>query len=719
MKKYLLLGINILIGTIMLSQTIVSTTTENKNVVLEEFTGIHCGYCPDGHARAKSIQDANPSDVVLINVHVGSYSAPSSGEPDFRTTFGSALANQSGLTGYPSGTVNRHVFNGVNIAMGRGEWAAAANTILAESSYVNVAVEAEIDMQTRVATIHVEAYYTGNSPVNTNKLNVAIMQNNTLGPQSGGGMGNNYVHMHRLVHLITGQWGEEITTTTQGTFVDKTYTYTIPADYNDVLAVIGDLEIAAFVAEGNKEIISGDVVEPTFTNFSENNNAGLDEIIVAEKICGTTVTPTIIIKNNGGDNLTSAEILFNVNDGADSVFLWTGNLSPFKTAEFELGDYEFDQQQTSTLNVEISSINNGTDEDLSDNTKSSTFDKSVDANNLITLSLTTDQYASETSWELYNSSGTLIESGGGYSNNTTNTEEFILDQDCYSFKLIDSYGDGGGPYSLTDSHGTTINESNGGYGLGETTPFKVVQTYKATITVTDGTDPIADAVVSLTGYNNQTTDDLGVAVFNYIIPETDIAYMVIANHYENGTGSISVVDEDVAEAIEMVVLPSYKVTFTVTHGTTAVANAEIDLTGYGKLSTDDSGVAAFNNVFSENDIAYSITTTGYEVYNNKVTVDGADIDVAAIIILTGINDIGDVAFSVYPNPTKSKLYIEYGEKIKNSILKVVNIKGEEILNKKLKGANITEIDMGKQAKGLYFIKIEGEGFTKTSKFILE
>ena len=53
------------------SQTFVSTTPENKNVVLEEFTGIACTYCPDGHRIANDIYNNNPADVVLINIHTG------------------------------------------------------------------------------------------------------------------------------------------------------------------------------------------------------------------------------------------------------------------------------------------------------------------------------------------------------------------------------------------------------------------------------------------------------------------------------------------------------------------------------------------------------------------------------------------------------------------------------------------------------------------------
>jgi len=79
------------------AQTIVSTDPENKKVVLEEFTGIHCGYCPDGHAIAQNIQNNNPGDVFIINIHQGGFANPGAiVEPDFRTPFGNALAAQSG-----------------------------------------------------------------------------------------------------------------------------------------------------------------------------------------------------------------------------------------------------------------------------------------------------------------------------------------------------------------------------------------------------------------------------------------------------------------------------------------------------------------------------------------------------------------------------------------------------------------------------------------------
>ena len=60
MKNLLLLSLAFIISLSQLSaQTIVGTDPENKNVVLEEFTGIHCVFCPQGHAIAQAIKDAN------------------------------------------------------------------------------------------------------------------------------------------------------------------------------------------------------------------------------------------------------------------------------------------------------------------------------------------------------------------------------------------------------------------------------------------------------------------------------------------------------------------------------------------------------------------------------------------------------------------------------------------------------------------------------------
>ena len=88
--------------TFSFAQNWVSTSPQNKKVVLEEFTGIKCSYCPDGHKRANELKAANEGNVFLVNIHSGGYATPGAGEPDMRTPEGDIIDKASGLNGYPA-----------------------------------------------------------------------------------------------------------------------------------------------------------------------------------------------------------------------------------------------------------------------------------------------------------------------------------------------------------------------------------------------------------------------------------------------------------------------------------------------------------------------------------------------------------------------------------------------------------------------------------------
>jgi hypothetical protein len=256
MKKLALLMAILLCVPVIYAQTIVTTVPQCKNALLEEYTGIHCGYCPDGHRIAELIRQANPAQVVLINIHQGGYANPAAGEPDFRTIYGDSLASQAGVTGYPNGTVNRHIFPKLaNItALNRGAWSTAANEITTIQSPVNIGFTSSFDTSTRELTVDVEVYYTQNSPASTNYLNVALLENHVIGYQSdyANGTHTDYDHKHIMRHLITGQWGDKITRTSKGTLFTKTYKYIVPSKY-----VAANCDVVVYVAESRQEIYTG------------------------------------------------------------------------------------------------------------------------------------------------------------------------------------------------------------------------------------------------------------------------------------------------------------------------------------------------------------------------------------------------------------------------------------------------------------------------------
>lgn len=231
-----------------------STESENRHALLEEFTGVNCGYCPDGHRISRELSQQYEGRFFAINVHQGYYASK------YTTQWGDALANQAGVDGYPSGTVNRHIFNGA-MAQNRGYWSQRVNYIVNRASCVNLAARCVVDTLTREMKICVKGRYTAKSDSLTNMLNIALIQDSILGSQSDPNnynsadhVGNKYRHMHMLRDLITGQWGDEITTTRRGDTFEKRYTYQIPDKISNETVVLKDIEVLAFVALSHSEV---------------------------------------------------------------------------------------------------------------------------------------------------------------------------------------------------------------------------------------------------------------------------------------------------------------------------------------------------------------------------------------------------------------------------------------------------------------------------------
>jgi hypothetical protein len=268
----------------LFAQTIVSTTPSNKNAIIEDLTGIHCGYCPDGALKADQLRAAAPGRVVIIGNHAGGYATPSGSDKDFRTPEGTTIDQLSKPTGYPAGNVNRRI-TGLNTnggtAFTRGSWATYVSQIMDEPSPLNLAVEAYYYAGTNKIIIKVEGYYTSSS-TGDDFLTVAVLQDNILGYQSdygpyypsridpGTGL---YRHMDVLrKYLTTPTLGEKVTAKGKDEMFTWTKEYTPTQIGPNVVPVIEDMKIVAFMTEdpGLSEVITAvetDVMErPTGIN---------------------------------------------------------------------------------------------------------------------------------------------------------------------------------------------------------------------------------------------------------------------------------------------------------------------------------------------------------------------------------------------------------------------------------------------------------------------
>ncbi len=519
--KFIITIVMGLLGFIATSQTFVSTTPENKKVILEEFTGIYCTYCPDGHLIAQNLHNANPNDVFLINIHTGGYSNPNGpNDPDFNCLYGNTIATNANIAGYPAGTVNRAIFSGIapqnpgGTAMSRSDWGTASNNILSQPSYVNVGVQASYDMGTGILTVNTETYYTSTTS-NVNALHVAVVQNNVPGPQTGASSFNpgaiitgpwspTYNHQHMFRHLMDGQLGLEFTTTTAGTFIPNTHTWQVPLNLSNGQNTTGyfpdldptNFDVVAYITEGPPnvgEIITGfqASVIPIFPNAYDANvtNSTANSVV-----CDNQTDITITFKNYGNQPLTSLDLIHDINGTTYPIINWTGNLTSGAQETVTLNSVTFTPQANNLVTWTVSNPNGQVDQNTINNSLTSTFthfDLNGDVINginagTINIDIFTDNYGNETTWDIKAEDGTTIASGGPYSNNTQyNETAFVGGNECFTFSLYDSYGDGiccangVGMATVTDQSGNEIFEGN----PNNLTNFSELSTYFSTSSI--------------------------------------------------------------------------------------------------------------------------------------------------------------------------------------------------------------------------------------------
>ncbi len=232
------------------SQTLVSEQPQQRTILLEEYTAINCGNCPTGHSLAASLVAANPGQVSVVAVHGGGLAIPGPGQPDLRSTSGTALWQHYGVTSQPRAAINRLPVNGQTV-VSTTQWANAVSNALSFASPVNIGASSSFDPGPRLLTVDIELFYTADSPGAADRITVELVQDHIIGYQQDyqNGAQANYDHVHVLRAGITDLWGDEVTNPTAGSFVQRSYTFTVPTEWD-----ITDLQVVAFVGAYQGEV---------------------------------------------------------------------------------------------------------------------------------------------------------------------------------------------------------------------------------------------------------------------------------------------------------------------------------------------------------------------------------------------------------------------------------------------------------------------------------
>lgn len=554
------------------AQDFVSTEPQNKNVLIEEFTGRNCGWCPDGHVIANQICHDNPDRVWAMNIHAGGFSPNTF--PNLNTTDGATICTGFAVTGFPAGVVNRSTATSID----RGQWAAKTNQEMGLAAPCNIGGQAVVNVASRIAMITVEVYYTSNSAEATNYLTVAMLQDSIWGSQSGGNMnpeqyvGGNYCHMHILRDIITPTWGEEITTTTAGTLVKREYVYEIPETIgtpNGVEVDLDNITFLAYVSEKQQGATTRPILNvnelTTLQGTQEPIYPFISSVISASGIsCSETRTFNIGVTNGGLEELTSLKFEAYVDGELTKEQTWEGSIVSYAGTQIEM---ELDVPG-GTHQVEVKIVEaNGTAYEFAKATNV-TFSEWAEViiegeEEEFTIDIMQDKYGNQITWELLGSDGTALASGGPYTMLVGGSASTQLHQEkvtvakgeCVKFVIKDAVGNGiccqygEGYYQIKDSKGNLLVDGDGDFGSEASVLLSVTDGVSVNETLTTETynifpNPVKD-VLTVKGENMKQVviyNSVGQMV-ETINAESDEVRVNVST-YNNGMYLINVIDNN-------------------------------------------------------------------------------------------------------------------------------------------------------------------------------
>jgi len=172
---------SLLLAIVIAASIAAGANAQIKNVLLEQHTGAWCGWCVDGTVRMDEILALYGEQVIGVKIHSGdAMEIPEQ----------SLIAYTLGLTGYPTGSVNRKNFGG-SVFLSRGDWKSSCESQMQQKAKAEVDCFYTLDKGTRTVRIQVMANIAESMdfPV---KFNAYIVEDDVTGQGSGYDQKNNY-----------------------------------------------------------------------------------------------------------------------------------------------------------------------------------------------------------------------------------------------------------------------------------------------------------------------------------------------------------------------------------------------------------------------------------------------------------------------------------------------------------------------------------------------
>jgi len=410
-------------------------------VLIEEATNASCGPCASQNPAFDVLLNANRDKLTAIKYHwyYPGYDPMQNHNPEENN----ARVSYYGINGVPTATIDGVIPNGPTFSYPGGphgytqalidEYAAVPSPLVLSLGHHLSADEDTIfiDMMIQAS----EAIAEGR------RAHMAVVEKNIHFASAPGSNGEKDF-LDVMKKMVPDEGGTVLPALNAGEYIILQNYWVLANIYDmDELGVVGFVQNNATKAVLQAANSSSDPLTPLY-NVDCDVTLGVSNM--SETNCSGEIEPVVTVRNNGSSEITSMEISYDVNGEESFSYTWNGNLSFLNSTDIALPGISFGLEETNYLNITVTTVNGQDDDYATNNVLVHAFDRAAITPTTVKLMLRTDDHPEETTWEIFNSQGEVVVSGGPYANSGTIYQETmeVADLDCYTFKIYDAGGDG-------------------------------------------------------------------------------------------------------------------------------------------------------------------------------------------------------------------------------------------------------------------------------------
>lgn len=203
----------------------VPAATIKRNVLIEDFTGQRCIFCPEAAETIAKLQATYGADkLIAVAIHAGQLAIKTS--PSFvglRTDAGDAYYKHWAIPNVPKAVINRR--GGV---LSKDAWAGKVYDEFNKTTNVNIELKCQYDADTR--HVEIETDLSTLTTAVKGQLQLWLVEDDVIAPQlfPNNKLEKNHIHHHVFRAPVNGEWGTELTLSPEHAHKEKT-TYMLPS----------------------------------------------------------------------------------------------------------------------------------------------------------------------------------------------------------------------------------------------------------------------------------------------------------------------------------------------------------------------------------------------------------------------------------------------------------------------------------------------------------